>query len=729
VRRRLPVLTVASLLVALAVAYWQRRMVGPVSVPHGIPRWSADLYEQYLPVWTYAYRDTRLVPWWNPYQLAGVPFLATFGIGGLLYPASFLAAVVPVPLAMGYASAAHLALAGILTLACGRALGLSLPAAALSAAGFMLDTSFLAERTHPSYLFGLAWIPAVFLVAGRVVAAPGACIGCLLGIVVALMVLTHPQLACFVGYALLLLLVAYLLVVRPDRLWLRRLAIAGLAAVATATLLSAAQWLPTLELVAQAGRGPGRLPLEQILGSPQPDWRAGILPIVFSAGPLALLVPWAFSDLRRPMLLALATLLVTFAILVGFGTPFYSQVFYRLPAVGLFRIPSRILPIATFGIAMLAGIGMNKVLRHGWRHTWWRALAITAGTATVVLLWWHSPPSVVLPLAVVIAAGVAAVLPWPRARTVAAWAVVVVLVVERWAQPNYFPLPQSNPSDFFAPPPFVQFLRERAGVDRIMVIKDWQNRFPIMEKMGTLYGLRLVQDYEPLTAARYHDFLADFDDGNVDRPAFGGRFFPSPNHRVWRRLDLLGVRYVVVAPGRHWAAPPDRFQVVYEKKDATIYENTAHLPRAFLVTAVRVETDPQATLRRMSADDFDPLAEALVEEEVTWKPPAALDETFTPKVEFGPGSDDTVVLHVSTPTPALLVLTDLFWPGWRVTVNDEERRIHRVDYLFRGVAVEPGTHVVRFWYDPLSVKLGFAISAAALALLVTALAACVYRAR
>src|SRR5262249_15818483 len=113
-RRRLPVRTVGSLLVALALAYWQRRMVGPVSVPHGIPRWSADLYEQYLPVWTYAYRDTRLLPLWNPYQLAGVPFLATFGIGGLLYPASFLATLVPLPPAMGYASPAPLALAGVL---------------------------------------------------------------------------------------------------------------------------------------------------------------------------------------------------------------------------------------------------------------------------------------------------------------------------------------------------------------------------------------------------------------------------------------------------------------------------------------------------------------------------------------------------------------------------------------------------------------------------------------
>jgi hypothetical protein len=47
------------------------------------------------------------------------------------------------------------------------------------------------------------------------------------------------------------------------------------------------------------------------------------------------------------------------------------------------------------------------------------------------------------------------------------------------------------------------------------------------------------------------------------------------------------------------------------------------------VTPARVETDPQAMLRRMSADDFDPLAEVLVEEEVTWKPLPAVDETFT----------------------------------------------------------------------------------------------------
>jgi hypothetical protein len=479
--------------------------------------------------------------------------------------------------------------------------------------------------------------------------------------------------------------------------------------------------------VAHAGRGSGGLPLEQVMGPLPLEWQADVLPTLFSAGPLALLLLWAFADRRRPVALVLGTVLLVFAILVGFGTSFYSHVFYRLPAVDLFRIPSRALPLATFAIAILAGIGIDKAVRHRWRRTWPRAVVIAAASAIVIVSLWRSPPSVTLPLAVVVAAALTAVLPRPRARAVMAWAVVLLLVVERWNQPNVISIPQSNPAEFFAPPPFVEFLRERVGVDRILVIKDWKKRFPIMEKMGTLYGFRVVQDYETLTAARYHEFLGEFDDANADRPAFAGRFFPPPDHGAWRRLDLLGVRYVVVAPGRPWRPHSERFRLVYQRNDATIYENLAHLPRAFLTTATRIEKTPQATLQRMRAENFDPLTEALIDDEVVWKS-ATADESIAAAVEFGHVDDDAVVLSVSTPTRALLVLTDLFWPGWRVSIDGEERRIQRADYLFRGVAVEPGRHTIRFWYDPLTVKLGFAISAGTLVLLIVlALAAAIGR--
>ena len=60
--------------------------------------------------------------------------------------------------------------------------------------------------------------------------------------------------------------------------------------------------------------------------------------------------------------------------------------------------------------------------------------------------------------------------------------------------------------------------------------------------------------------------------------------------------------------------------------------------------------------------------------------------------------------------PGLLVLTDVFYPGWKVTVDRRPAKIERVDYLLRGVRVGAGHHVVRFSYEPSSFTIGWLIS-------------------
>ena len=73
-----------------------------------------------------------------------------------------------------------------------------------------------------------------------------------------------------------------------------------------------------------------------------------------------------------------------------------------------------------------------------------------------------------------------------------------------------------------------------------------------MEKLGTLYGLAVVQDYEPLAPAAYHEFLRPLGDVNTDRPLFWGRFFPGPGHPAWRLLDALFI--ATFATWAVWAA-------------------------------------------------------------------------------------------------------------------------------------------------------------------------------
>jgi uncharacterized membrane protein YfhO len=79
-------------------------------------------------------------------------------------------------------------------------------------------------------------------------------------------------------------------------------------------------------------------------------------------------------------------------------------------------------------------------------------------------------------------------------------------------------------------------------------------------------------------------------------------------------------------------------------------------------------------------------------------------------------------LMTKSDAPALLMLSENHYPGWRAYVDSRFVETLRVDYNLRGVALPAGQHSVQFVYRPKSVYLGFAISLFAVALLATGFA-------
>ena len=71
---------------------------------------------------------------------------------------------------------------------------------------------------------------------------------------------------------------------------------------------------------------------------------------------------------------------------------------------------------------------------------------------------------------------------------------------------------------------------------------------------------------------------------------------------------------------------------------------------------------------------------------------------------------NSVACSVETEEPGLLVLADLDYPGWSVTVDDQPAESIRVDGQFRGVRLDPGSHRVVWNYRPRSVLWGAVIS-------------------
>jgi hypothetical protein len=202
--------------------------------------------------------------------------------------------------------------------------------------------------------------------------------------------------------------------------------------------------------------------------------------------------------------------------------------------------------------------------------------------------------------------------------------------------------------------------------------------------------------------------------------AFTGASSISATHLV----DLYGAKYIISVTPIEEAS---RFELIYsrmeglqgEKEDllkgntVKLYRNRKPFPRAWLVKDFKV-MDPRTILSRMISMEFRPDQEVLLEE----SPPSLTlplkggGGARLPagrgggKVEVISESNNRLQLRVGTTENALLVLSDTYYPGWKVFVDNRMEKIYSANYAFRAVALTAGTHQVEFVFDPISFKLG-----------------------
>ncbi len=74
--------------------------------------------------------------------------------------------------------------------------------------------------------------------------------------------------------------------------------------------------------------------------------------------------------------------------------------------------------------------------------------------------------------------------------------------------------------------------------------------------------------------------------------------------------------------------------------------------------------------------------------------------------------------QVENPARGLLVLSELYFPHWKVKLDGKDAPLLKVDYAFPGVALEPGSHSVTLEYHSPWMQKGFLISGVSLLLLI-----------
>ncbi len=174
------------------------------------------------------------------------------------------------------------------------------------------------------------------------------------------------------------------------------------------------------------------------------------------------------------------------------------------------------------------------------------------------------------------------------------------------------------------------------------------------------------------------------------------RFPPNSKSLLLKRFTVPEKE---VETGRH-------FRLVTETTPemVRVYENKTCLPQAYLVTSSRQVASVKEALQEMLKAGFDPRNEALTESE---DPIGDSDASGFFELKVRRPNENEVIVEAEPRKPSLLVLTDVFFPGWKVSVDGRESKIFRTNGVFRGVRLDAGHHTVRFFFDPDSLKVGF----------------------
>ncbi len=704
------------------------------------------------------WRATGAIPLWNPEMMGGVPVFA--GFGDLFYPTSLLRLVLPTITAMNVGFVLHYLLAGFFTYLLLRMLGVSWLGAVVAGTAYELSgvVSSLVSPGHDGKLFVSSLLPLMMI--GLVLAFRKRRLEghALLALAVGLAVLSPQYQMAYYALIATGLFALFLAFGEPQDRPLRdrggTLALA-FAAVLVGFGISMIQVLPFVQYIPFSPRAEAGgfawsvsydLPwahvpefvLSGFTGAKETYW--GPNPLKLHSEYLGLLVV-ALAALgaateRRRLLYWLGGIGALFLLIsLGDGTPFYRLWWAVMPYVKQTRAPGMAFYVVAFVVAVMAGLGAERIERGAGKAAALAALAVAAVVALLAaagvigdlgsaLARVASPNRInTLPVGVrdAIAIGafasagmlaVGAGLVWARLAgrvKAAAFAVALPLVIgaDLTLDARYF-WEWSAPGDVYVEDAIVDRLREEPRPYRVLDLGVYSGTALMAHRVAQVLGYHGNE-------IRYFDAL------------LGGK-------NVWRNLlssdrlwGILAVRFIILSdstslPGYALEMGP---VMTGEGRTAYVYRAERDPPYAWVVGGALRGADDQVIGAIMNPSI--PLDRVVfVPEEAPVPPPLGVVPDSVPVgvtvTAWQPGRM-TIELDRAMPRDGYLVVSENWYPDWKASVDGIDVPVVRGNVSLLTVPVSMGARQVEFSFESDRYRLGRWITVVSLALVAIGLVA------
>ncbi len=638
------------------------------------------------------------IPFWRADELAGSVAL-TNPQSLYTYPLHFLFYLVEPVKAVGPTFWLHFLAAGFVGYIVAMSLGLGRGARLLMAAAMMFSFKLIMV-TYSAWLPAIPNIvlfPLLFAAMFRALKRPGPSAAILLALAGGLILHAgHLQFTYYSLLFLLVLLVAHVVSRGRGRRWefVRRslpfligggLLAAGLAAYLLIPLAADAPLLSRGEASVDffmGGHPPGprhlrTLLLPEALGTPLDGsydpvelWEDVAY---FGIVPLLLAVVGMVLGRKRRHAAYLSGCFIA-SLLLALSGPLARLMYAVVPGFKLFRLPGRFLFFAAFFGIALAGIGLDEII-----------VRLHAGRRRVRLA------------GVVVAVLIAIV------------AVEGSVYARRYLKmsPQERILPDEGSREFFAHDSRGDEVYRVAPIYRPTVSYGW----------AATHGIEMITGFDPYNYSHYQRYMDILCDGKCQ--PVGARVWTDVSRVArWDFVDVLNVKYLVFP--KRVALPENRFShhatledqrifnfyQGFSRGNLHVYRNRRCLSRAFFVPKVQCAADRTEAVRLVRGAN---LRETAVVEGDVLLPASRMMAGEGDAVSIQP-SGSGLRITVAGEDARFLVISEVWHPGWRATIDGEPLALFRTNLALLGAHIPRGSHEIRLRFRPPYWRLGLAIA-------------------
>ena len=654
---------------------------------------------------------------WNPTLYSGAPFAAD-NQTGLFYPPNLVAFLLFPDLpytALETLVALHLFLAGAGTYLFMR---LEFPArdsklevgswkseaGLVSALAFMASDVFITHLGNYNIVAVSAYLPLIFLClrqslhVSRFTFHESLRWSILTGLSFGLAALAgHAQMTLILALACVLYAAYHLLTRIPSFLTPHGSRITAHWPLLTVPLiafgLAAIALLPALQMVGYTARTALSYADASRWSLPPLGLAGAVSPLVFGRGARDFWPAWdrvefgymgivalSLAALARKPRFFIVLALVALVIALGRYTPVHQLLFQFVPGFASIRVPARFILLTNFSLAVLAGHSLIEK-----QNRPWIIFAAVALTSTLLILaadlaWAHPLAwgAIITTLALVAATAIL----YQRAPAL----LPLLLFAELFTFGAFVETDRADPSAGYTRGPALDYLLAQPGPTRIdIATSQWQPDAPAVFGLESITGIA-----NPLALAAYD------------------RYYWSVGYRGSPQYNFLGAQFVI-ADKNHPPADSSFVPVFNEDPAVDVYLNTNAMPRISLSTDPVFVPNPDAAFAAIHDPAFSPVAQVVLESQpsaVSGQPSARTNLYYT---SYAPGQFTIVA---QTPTPAYLVLAEVWYPGWVATLNGQPAPIVRANTAFMAVLLPAGQSTVAFRFTSPLLTLGAIITLA-----------------